>query len=106
MTDEQKARNFDYYERLTVRTSCPAAPKRQMAAEVGHLELALDYLGEAALVDLRNLEQNTCDGTQIASLAGTWVALVSGPGAARRRTGPSVSHHGSPGSSPGSRSLS
>ena len=29
------------------------APRRSIAAEVGHLDLAYDYLGEAALIDLR-----------------------------------------------------
>jgi alpha,alpha-trehalose phosphorylase len=54
-----------------------------MAAEVGHLDLAYDYLGEAALMDLRDLENNTRDGVHIASLAGTWVALVAGFGGLR-----------------------
>ena len=49
-----------------------------MAAEVGHLDLAFDYLGEAALMDLRGLEHNTRDGVHIASLAGTYVALIMG----------------------------
>jgi len=49
-----------------------------MAAEVGHLGLAFDYMGEAALMDLHDLEHNTRDGVHIASLAGAWVALVNG----------------------------
>ena len=49
-TAEQKARNFDYYEALTVRdSSLSACTQAVMAAEVGHLDLAYDYLGEAAL---------------------------------------------------------
>jgi alpha,alpha-trehalose phosphorylase len=58
-----------------------------MAAEVGHLDLAYDYLGEAALMDLRDLENNTRDGVHIASLAGTWVALVGGFGGLRHWDG-------------------
>jgi alpha,alpha-trehalose phosphorylase len=54
-----------------------------MAAEVGHLELAHDYLGEAALMDLRDLHNNTRDGVHIASLAGTWLAIVGGLGGLR-----------------------
>ena len=60
-----------------------------IAAEVGHLRLAYDYLVEAALMDLEDLENNTRDGLHIASLAGTWMALVAGFGghaAPRRRT--------------------
>jgi len=78
-TAEQKARNFDYYERLTVRdSSLSAATQAVIAAEVGQLSLAYDYLGEAALVDLDNLQHNTSDGVHIASLAGTWISLVVG----------------------------
>jgi alpha,alpha-trehalose phosphorylase len=78
-TAEQKARNFDYYEPLTVRdSSLSACTQAVIAAEVGHLELAFDYLGEAALMDLHDLEHNTRDGVHIASLAGAWVALVGG----------------------------
>ena len=46
----------------------------------GHLDLAYDYLAEAALVDLHNLADNTDDGVHIASLAGTWIAVVAGFG--------------------------
>jgi alpha,alpha-trehalose phosphorylase len=78
-TAEQKARNFDYYEPLTVRdSSLSACTQAVIAAEVGQLSLAFDYLGEAAMMDLQDLEHNTSDGLHIASLAGAWVALVGG----------------------------
>ena len=92
-TDEQKARNFDYYERITVRdSSLSACTQAVIAAEVGHLGLAHDYLGEAALMDLDDLEHNTRDGLHIASLAGTWIALVARPrrDAAPRRRRPGL----------------
>jgi alpha,alpha-trehalose phosphorylase len=83
-TPEQKARNFDYYEALTVRdSSLSACTQAVMAAEVGQLGLAFDYLGEAALIDLDDLQHNTRDGVHIASLAGTWIALVGGFGGLR-----------------------
>ena len=85
---EEKARNFDYYERLTVRdSSLSACTQSVVAAEVGHLQLAYDYLGEAALMDLDDLEHNTRDGVHIASLAGTWVAIVAGLGGMRDHQG-------------------
>ncbi len=85
---EQKARNFAYYERLTVRdSSLSACTQAVMAAEVGHLELAYDYFGEAALMDLDDLEHNTRDGVHIASLAGTWIAAVAGLGGMRDHDG-------------------
>jgi alpha,alpha-trehalose phosphorylase len=87
-TPEQKLANFDYYEPLTVRdSSLSACTQAVIAAEVGHLDLAFDYLGEAALMDLRDLEHNTRDGVHIASLAGTWVALVGGFGGLRHQSG-------------------
>ena len=87
-TAEQKARNFAYYEPLTVRdSSLSACTQAVIAAETGHLALAFDYLGEAALMDLRDLEQNTRDGVHIASLAGSWLALVCGFAGLRYRDG-------------------
>jgi alpha,alpha-trehalose phosphorylase len=90
-TAEQKARNFEYYEMLTVRdSSLSACIQAVIAAEVGHLDLAYDYLAEAALIDLRDLEHNTGDGLHIASLAGAWIALVGGFGGVRH-TGSTLS---------------
>lgn len=87
-TDEQKVANFDYYERLTVRdSSLSACTQAVVAAEVGQLDLAYDYLAEAALMDLDDLEHNTKDGLHVASLAGTWIALVAGLGGMRERRG-------------------
>ena len=85
-TAEQKARNVDYYERITTRdSSLSACTQAVMCAEVGHLELAHDYAWEAALVDLRDLHANTRDGLHMASLAGAWSAIVEGFGGLRER---------------------
>ena len=83
-TPEQKRRNFDYYEALTVRdSSLSACTQAIMAAEVGHMELAHDYLREAAFVDIHNLHHNTGDGLHIASLAGAVLAVTNGYGGMR-----------------------
>ncbi|MER6397716.1 glycoside hydrolase family 65 protein [Kitasatospora sp. NPDC059973] len=83
-TDEQKARNFAYYERLTVRdSSLSACTQAVIAAEVGQLDLAFDYTAEAALMDLHDLGGNTGDGLHMASLAGACIALVAGFGGLR-----------------------
>jgi alpha,alpha-trehalose phosphorylase len=85
---EQKARNFAYYEALTVRdSSLSASTQAVLAAEVGQLQLAYDYLGEAALMDLDDLEHNVQDGVHMASLAGAWTALVAGFGGLRLQHG-------------------
>jgi alpha,alpha-trehalose phosphorylase len=87
-TPEQKARNFAYYDSRTVRdSSLSSCTQAVLAAEVGHLELAHDYLGEAALMDLHDLEHNTRDGVHMASLAGAWLALVAGFGGMRDHGG-------------------
>jgi alpha,alpha-trehalose phosphorylase len=81
---EQKARNFAYYEAITVRDSSLSASQQSvMAAEVGQLQLAYDYLGEAALIDLDDLNHNVKDGLHLASLAGAWWALIAGFGGLR-----------------------
>ncbi len=87
-TAEQKARNFAYYEPLTVRdSSLSACTQAVIAAETGHLGLAFDYLGEAALIDMQDLEHNTRDGVHIASLAGAWLVLVCGFAGLRHHDG-------------------
>jgi alpha,alpha-trehalose phosphorylase len=87
-TREQKARNFDYYEQLTVRdSSLSACIQAIMAAEVGHMDLAYDYFAEAALIDLEDLEHNTRDGLHIASLAGAAGVAMAGFGGARDHGG-------------------
>jgi alpha,alpha-trehalose phosphorylase len=85
---EEKARNFAYYEQLTVRdSSLSACIQSAVAAKVGQMDLAYDYLGEAALIDLDDLQHNTRDGLHIASLAGAWLALVLGFGGMRDHGG-------------------
>jgi alpha,alpha-trehalose phosphorylase len=87
-TPEEKARNFAYYDARTVRdSSLSACTQAVMAAEVGHTELAYEYLGEAAFVDLYDLQNNAGDGLHMASLAGTWLALVAGFGGMRDHGG-------------------
>jgi alpha,alpha-trehalose phosphorylase len=83
-THGEKARDFAYYEAITVRdSSLSACVQAIVAAEVGHLDLAYDYFGEAALMDLGDLEHNTRDGLHIASLAGSWMAALAGFGGLR-----------------------
>jgi alpha,alpha-trehalose phosphorylase len=85
---EEKARNFAYYEARTVRdSSLSACTQCVVAAEVGHLELAYDYLGIAALMDLDDLHENTANGVHMASLAGGWIGLVAGFGGMRDHDG-------------------
>jgi alpha,alpha-trehalose phosphorylase len=87
-TQEEKVADFAYYEARTVRDSSLSATQQAVvAAETGHLELAYDYWGEAALTDLQNLHGNAGHGLHIASLAGGWTVAVAGFGGMRDHDG-------------------
>ena len=87
-THEEKVADFAYYEARTVRdSSLSAAQQAVVAAETGHLQLAHDYWGEAALTDLQNLHGNSGHGLHIASLAGGWMVAVAGFGGMRDHGG-------------------
>ncbi|MGW9158215.1 glycoside hydrolase family 65 protein [Microbacterium sp. NPDC055665] len=78
-TTREKERAFAYYEAITVRdSSLSAAVQAIIAAEVGHLDLAYDYLAEAATLDLDDLHENASEGPHIAALAGVWTAITAG----------------------------
>jgi alpha,alpha-trehalose phosphorylase len=91
-TDEQKLRDFTYYEEITVRdSSLSACCQAILAAEVGLPHLAHEYVVESALADIRDPEHDSSDGLHVAALAGTWLALVCGFGGLRHHhtgTGP------------------
>jgi alpha,alpha-trehalose phosphorylase/kojibiose phosphorylase len=81
---EQKRRDFDYYEPMTVRDSSLSAPAQAVvAAEVGYGDLAWAYTRETALLDLVDRDGSTQDGLHLAALAGAWTALVEGFGGLR-----------------------
>ena len=82
---EQRARDFEYYERITVRdSSLSACIQAIMAAEVGHTRARLSTTSrETAFIDLRDLASNTRDGVHLASLAGCWLVAVAGFGGMR-----------------------
>ena len=83
-TLDEKRRNFDYYEAITVRdSSLSACIQGIVAAEVGHLRLAYDYLAEAATMDLRDIHHNVRNGLHIASLGGAIMAAMCGLGGLR-----------------------
>ncbi|MGE0133666.1 MAG: glycoside hydrolase family 65 protein [Dehalococcoidia bacterium] len=87
-TLEEKRCNFAYYEALTVRdSSLSAVTQGIIAAEVGHLDLAYQYLRETALLDLGDLHDNTRNGLHLAALAGVWSMLVAGFGGMRVHQG-------------------
>ncbi len=83
-TAEQLAADLEYYEARTVRdSSLSAAAQAVVCARAGHPDLALRYLREAALVDLRDVQGDTAQGLHLASTGGAWLALVAGLGGLR-----------------------
>ena len=87
-SDEQKRRNFDYYDRLTTGdSSLSASVQSIIAAEVGREREALEYFSHALLMDLGDAAGNTSDGVHVASAAGVWSSLVRGFGGVRDRGG-------------------
>ena len=81
---EQKRRNFDYYDALTTGdSSLSACVQSIIAAEIGNERQALEYFQYALLMDLGNVAGNASDGVHIASAAGVWSSLVFGFGGVR-----------------------
>jgi alpha,alpha-trehalose phosphorylase len=76
---EQKRRNFDYYDPLTTGdSSLSACIQSIVAAEIGYDDPAVKYLRYAVLMDLADVGGNVKDGVHIASIGGTWMAVVYG----------------------------
>jgi alpha,alpha-trehalose phosphorylase len=87
-TAEQKRRDFEHYEAITVRdSSLSASIQGIVAAEVGHLGLAYEYFRETAFVDLHGLGDNISGGLHLAAHAGAWLVAVAGFGGLRDHGG-------------------
>jgi len=85
---DQKRRNFDYYDALTTGdSSLSVCIQSIMAAETGHLEAATTYAFYATVMDLEDLSRNSADGCHIASMGGSWMAIVYGFGGLRDYNG-------------------
>jgi alpha,alpha-trehalose phosphorylase len=83
-SEEQKRRNFEYYDPLTTGDSSLAACVQSIiAAEIGNQRQALEYFEYALHMDLGDVAGNASDGVHIASAAGVWSALVFGFGGVR-----------------------
>ena len=76
---EQKKRNFDYYDPLTTGdSSLSACIQGIVASEIGYDDIAIKYMRYAVLMDLADVGGNVRDGVHIASIGGTWMAIVCG----------------------------
>lgn len=78
-SEEEKRRNFDYYDPLTTGdSSLSACIQGIVAAKVGHMDKAMEYAENAVFMDLGDMGRNTVDGCHIASMGGTWMMFVFG----------------------------
>jgi alpha,alpha-trehalose phosphorylase len=76
---EQKKRNFDYYDPLTTGdSSLSACIQSIVAGEIGYDDACIKYLRYAVLMDLADVGGNVRDGVHVASIGGTWMAIVYG----------------------------
>ncbi|WP_314059714.1 glycoside hydrolase family 65 protein [uncultured Vagococcus sp.] len=78
-TTEEKQRNFDFYEPMTVHeSSLSACVHSILAAELGMEEKAVELYARTARLDLDNYNNDTEDGLHITSMSGGWLSLVHG----------------------------
>ncbi len=76
---EQKKRDFDFYEPITVHdSSLSACIFSIMANEVGYPEKAYDYFIQTSRLDLDNCQSNSELGIHMANMAGTWMCVING----------------------------
>src|SRR3546814_9930492 len=76
-TAEQKKRNFDYYDPLTTHDSSLSVCIQSIVAnEIGYRRKAMRYFNFAAVMDLSDVGGNMMHGAHIASIGGSWMALV------------------------------
>jgi alpha,alpha-trehalose phosphorylase len=85
---EQKRRNFDYYDPLTTGdSSLSVSIQSILAMELGYRDKATEYISYALWMDLADVHANVEQGCHIASMGGTWMAIVYGVAGMRERDG-------------------
>lgn len=78
-TKEEKERNFDFYEPLTVHeSSLSPCVHSILAAELGKKKQSVALYERTARLDLDNYNNDTADGLHITSMSGSWLAIVQG----------------------------
>jgi len=71
--------NFRYYDARTGHGSSLSLPiHAALAAQLGHVELALEYFRQTAEIDLGNTMGNAAGGVHVGALGGLWQAMVFG----------------------------
>ncbi|NHM32821.1 glycoside hydrolase family 65 protein [Neobacillus terrae] len=78
-SEEEKRRNFEFYEPMTVHeSSLSPCVHSILAAELGMEEKAYEMYNRTARLDLDNYNNDTEDGLHITSMTGSWLSIVQG----------------------------
>ncbi|WP_274661956.1 glycosyl hydrolase family 65 protein, partial [Enterococcus lactis] len=78
-TKEEKQKNFDFYEPMTVHESSLSPSIHSiLAAELGMENKAVEMYQRTARLDLDNYNNDTEDGLHITSMTGSWLSIVQG----------------------------
>ncbi|SFC60932.1 maltose phosphorylase [Alkalibacterium subtropicum] len=85
---DEKERNFDFYEPMTVHESSLSPLVHSiLASELGKKEKAFEMYERTARLDLDNYNNDTEDGLHITSMSGGWLSIVHGFAGMRTMTG-------------------
>ena len=78
-TQDEKKRNFDYYEKVTTHdSSLSYCIFSIIASEIGYHEKAYAFFMETARMDLDDMHHNTSHGVHTAAMAGSWMCVSYG----------------------------
>ncbi len=81
-------RHFDFYEPLTVHeSSLSPCIHSILANKIGNFDKAYEFYLRTARLDLNDINNDTCDGCHITSMAGTWMTISKGFAGLRVREG-------------------
>ena len=87
-TLEEKERNFDFYEPMTVHeSSLSPCIHAILAAELHKEEKAVELYQRTARLDLDNYNNDTEDGLHITSMTGSWLTIAEGFAGMRAKDG-------------------
>ena len=83
-TDEEKKENFYFYEkRCSHESSLSPAVHSIMAAEIGDLDMAEEYMAYGSRIDIDDYNRNAHQGLHVTSMAAAWMNVIYGFGGMR-----------------------
>lgn len=78
-TNDEKKKNYDYYEKITTHdSSLSSCIFSIVASDIGYHQKAYEYFMSTARMDLDDYHGNTKHGIHAANMAGAWMCVVNG----------------------------